>query len=156
MTNAIDRPDGPDEVIDTEVEFTPAVLFLSIAASPVTALATGDEPIKIQVQREAGFRLADQQQLGIIKEFVEIGAPATSLRRRPVLRNMLTYLQQHPEVRFAIFPGPHRFSREVGHSARLQKRFRQLRVGIMLATGAAPPLTERANIAALMAGGPSV
>ncbi|WP_040694417.1 recombinase family protein [Nocardia vinacea] len=111
--------------------FTPAVLFLSTATRP-EGTAAGSEPIKILVQREAGHRLAHQHGLGIIKEFVEIGAPATSLRRRPSLRRMLAYLQQHPEVRFAIFPGPQRFSRQIGHSAHLHRRFSELAVGVML------------------------
>lgn len=132
----------------TETAFTPAVLFLSMASRSDADQAAGGEPIAIQLQREAGFRVAAEQQLGIIKEFVEIGAPATSLRRRPTLRRMIAYLEQHPEVCVAIFPGPHRFSRDVGASQRLQERFRQLGVEVTMTinslvherhTGSNPP-----------------
>ncbi|WP_425303470.1 recombinase family protein [Nocardia wallacei] len=128
--------------------FTPAALFLSTAARSRADIAIGGEPIAIQVQREAGLRIASQHNLGIVKEFVEIGAPATSLRRRPTLRRMLAYLERHPDVRSAIFPGPHRFSRNVTTAEQLRNRFQQLGVEVILATG-----NHHSQLASLTTGG---
>ncbi|MGV9834253.1 recombinase family protein [Nocardia niigatensis] len=112
-------------------DFTPAVLFLSIAARSEADLAAGGEPIGIQLQRESGLRTADHHQLGIVKEFVEIGAAATSLRRRPVMRRMLRYLIAHPEVTIAIVPAPHRFSRSAGDAEHLHTQLGQLGVDVI-------------------------
>ncbi|MFB8276922.1 recombinase family protein [Nocardia colli] len=127
-------------------EFTAAVLFLSTAARPDYS-APDSEPIRIGVQREAGHRLATTHGLGIVKEFVEIGAPATSLRRRPVLRRVLAYLEQHPDIRVAIFPAPHRFSRDSAAVQHLRERFQRLGVQTLADTPrpsppAKPPATQ--------------
>ncbi|MFI9636641.1 recombinase family protein [Nocardia sp. NPDC051929] len=136
-------------------DFTPAVLFLSTAAQAHGLLADG-EPIRIQVQREAGHRLATENKLGIVKEFVEIGTGATSLRRRPALRRMLTYLQQHPEIRVAIFPDPHRFSRNYVASQSMHQRLRKLGVDVISTGGEQSTPRDPKSLAALMAGGPAV
>lgn len=113
--------------------FVPAVLFLSIAATTVADQAAGGgEPIKIGLQREAGHRVAMRHGVGIIKEFIEIGAPATSLRRRPAVRRLLTYLTKHPDIRYVIVPAPHRFARTAAHARLLRGHLQRLGVRILL------------------------
>ncbi|MBF4996697.1 recombinase family protein [Nocardia sp. BSTN01] len=115
-----------------DVAFTPAALFLSVAAVTEAEEAAGGEPIRIQLQREAGFRTAAQRQLGIVKEFVEIGTPAMSLRGRPVLRRLLAHLEQHPDIRYVIFPSTRRFALTSAHAQLLAKHFRRLDVRVLL------------------------
>ncbi|WP_169811400.1 recombinase family protein [Nocardia anaemiae] len=119
---------------DSEL-FTPAVLFLSVAARSKADQAAGGEPISIQRQRNTGLRIADERQVGVVKEFVEVGTPATSLRQRPVLRRMLAYLERHPDVRTAIFPGLHRFSRNFESGQHLYNRLHKLGIDVILASG---------------------
>ncbi|WP_280317089.1 recombinase family protein [Nocardia wallacei] len=129
---------------DSEL-FTPAVLFLSVAARSQADQAAGGEPISIQRQRNTGLRIADERQVGIVKEFVEVGTPAISLRQRPVLRRMLAYLERHPDVRIAIFPGLHRFSRNFASGQHLYNRLHQLGIDVILASGDISTWRSRAN-----------
>ncbi|MBF6276405.1 MULTISPECIES: recombinase family protein [Nocardia] len=123
---------SPQDAVVNDASFTPAVMFLSVAAVSEADRAAGGEPIRIQLQREAGFRTAAKHQLGIVKEFVEIGAPATSLRRRPVLRRLLAHLEQHPDIRYAIFPSARRFALNSAHAQLLTEHFRRLDVRVLL------------------------
>ncbi|MFE9789219.1 recombinase family protein [Nocardia salmonicida] len=127
---------------ETEPAFPPGVLFLSVAGfTAADNAAGGREPIKIGLQREAGYHTALQRGIGIVKEFVEIGASATSLRNRPALRRLLAYLKSHPEISHVIFPGPHRFARTREHAALLNQHFTRLNVLILIA-GHDPHLSE--------------
>ncbi|MBF6446626.1 recombinase family protein [Nocardia elegans] len=123
---------SPQDAVVDDAGFMPAVLFLSVAAVSEADKAAGGEPIRIQLQREAGFRTAAEHQLGIVKEFVEIGTPATSLRRRPVLRRLLAHLKQHPDIRCVIFPSARRFARTSAHAQLLAEHFRRLDVRVLL------------------------
>ncbi|MBF6185036.1 hypothetical protein IU482_07295 [Nocardia farcinica] len=117
-------------MLEAEVAFAPAVLFLSTDAGPETTATIGGEPIKIHVQREAGHRLAIQRGLGVVKEFVELGVATTSLRGRPVLRRMIAYLERHPDVRWAIVPGalPH----DMAGIERIQRQLERLKVATVV------------------------
>lgn len=119
---------------ETDDYFTPAVLFLSMATTAGAELTSNGEPTRIQVQREAGHRKAIELGAGIVKEFVEIGS-GTNWTKRPVLKRMLRYLDEHPEAKYAIFPGPHRFSRNMGDSAILRQRFEELDVEVVFSQG---------------------
>ncbi|WP_280483575.1 recombinase family protein [Nocardia farcinica] len=119
---------------ETEPAFPPGVLFLSVTGfTAADSAAGGREPIKIGLQRDAGYRTALQRGIGIVKEFVEIGASANSLRTRPALRRLLAYLGAHPEISHVIFPGPHRFARTRQHAALLNQHFTRLNVLILIA-----------------------
>ncbi|WP_433598722.1 recombinase family protein [Nocardia sp. CA-135953] len=131
-----------------------AVLFLSVASSAGTPSDQG-EPLGIALQRQAERRVADDFGLEISREFVEIGAPATRLSERPVLRRLLDYLAEHSEIRFTIFPGVHRFARDITHAQDLRERFHRLHVGVLLLpTGEQfEPMTETASRLAAAFGG---
>ncbi|MGV9676423.1 recombinase family protein [Nocardia sp. NPDC003482] len=111
-------------------DFPAAVLFLSIASASSPTSSSG-EPLAIQAQREAGHHKASALGVGVVKEFIEIGAPATSLRQRPTLRAMLDYLTTHPEVRTALFPSPGRFARSLAHTQQLLDTFESLSVAVI-------------------------
>lgn len=138
MTRGIDR--NPD------AEFTPAVLFLSTASPAESDLPPGDEPHAIQTQREAGHHKASALSVGIIKEFVELGTPATALKRRPRLREMFRYLRQHPEVRIVIFPKRERFARDFSHATNLRQRFEKLDVDVVFTGDSDDRLPNPADI----------
>ncbi|WP_094024088.1 recombinase family protein [Nocardia cerradoensis] len=123
----------PQDAALNDAGFMPAVMFLSVAAVSEADRAAGGEPIRIQLQREAGFRTAAEHQLGIVKEFVEIGTSATSLRRRPVLRRLLAHLEQHPDIRCVIFPGPRSVARAGAHrDGAVHHHFKRLGVDVVL------------------------
>lgn len=119
---------------ETEPTFPPGVLFLSVAGfTAADNAAGGREPIKIGLQREAGYRTALQRGIGIVKEFAEVGGSANSLRNRPALRRLLAYVKSHPEISHVIFPGPHRFARTREHAALLNQHFTRLNVLVLIA-----------------------
>ncbi|MGW4366303.1 recombinase family protein [Nocardia takedensis] len=122
--------------------FPAAVLFLSIATTSDADRAAGGEPIRIGVQRSTGHQEALNRGIGVVKEFVEIGTPATSLRRRPVLRRLLAYLQNHPDIHYVIFPAPHRFAHTDEHAYLLRNHFRRLDVRILIAEAESRVLRE--------------
>lgn len=111
--------------------FQVAVLFLSVAGMSEADRSLGGEPIKIGVQRVNAYRLAVRYGVGVVKEFVEIGSPATSLRRRPVLRRLLAYLKNHPDINYVVFPGEHRFARTTEHAELLRRHFCRLGVRVI-------------------------
>jgi len=122
-----------------------AVLFLSMASAHEERAANG-EPLVIQEQRELGHRKATKLDARVVHEFVEIGVAATDRRKRPALQAMFAYLGDHPEVRYAIFPGLHRVSRNSLDFIATAQRFRDLGVDIVSAMDAGgDPLSAEAR-----------
>lgn len=116
-----------------EQTFAPGVLFLSVAGySAADTAAGGQEPIKLELQREAGYRTALERGIGIVKEFAEIGPSATALRNRPTMRQLFRYLREHPEISHVIFPGVYRFAGTREHATLLKQHFRNLKVRVLL------------------------
>ncbi|MEV0707392.1 recombinase family protein [Nocardia aurea] len=136
------------DVTDADAAFQVAVLFLSVADISEADRSAGGEPIKIGLQRETAYRTAIRYGVGVVKEFVEIGAPATSLRRRPVLRRLLSYLKSHPDIRYVVFPGENRFARTVAHAELLRRHFCQLGVCVVHANwfGSVTPLLGKEKL----------
>lgn len=124
-----------------EAEFPTAVLFLSIARlSAADRAAGGDEPIGIGVQREVGHRAALRRGLGIVKEFIEIGVPADSLRNRPVLRRLMAYLESHPDIRYIIYTGTYPpYTHIPPHAISLYHHFKRLGVSLLFSAPDSPP-----------------
>lgn len=113
--------------------FQVAALFLSASGmSEADRSAGGGEPIRIGIQRDAAYRVAIRHQIGVVKEFVEVGAPATSLRRRPALRRLLDYLKNHPDIRYVIFSGENRFAHTDSHARLLHGHFKRLNVRVVI------------------------
>jgi DNA invertase Pin-like site-specific DNA recombinase len=127
--------------INPDATFVPAVLFISAAHIEQAGFASNPEPVTIKRQRELGLLTASALGVGVIREFIEIGVPATALNKRPQLRKMLSYLHIHPEVRFAIFPHKGRFARNRAHWATLRDHFDRLGVRIVFRDGPLGPIT---------------
>ncbi len=115
-------------------EKSQAVLFLSMGNGSVP-LGAGGEPLAIQEQRILGYRKAGTLDARVVQEFVEIGVSARDYRKRALLLAMLTYLGEHPHVRYVIFPSLGRFSRSHADFVALQRRFKKLGVDVFCATG---------------------
>ncbi|MGW5216344.1 recombinase family protein [Nocardia sp. NPDC004085] len=96
-----------------------AILFLSIASS--NGAAAGLE--MITMQRERGEQKAADLHARVVHEFVEIGVAATDYRKRPVVRKLLDYLDQHPGARYVIFPTVGRVSRTLEGFHELTRQF---------------------------------
>ncbi|APE33872.1 hypothetical protein BOX37_07690 [Nocardia mangyaensis] len=123
MSRRVDR--------NPEAAFTPAVLFLSVANASNVVTDDQGEPLAIKRQREYGLLTASALGVGVVKEFIEIGVPATALRYRPELRKMLGYLRIHPDVHYAIFPHQGRFAQHYAHRTSLRDRFGRLGVRVV-------------------------
>lgn len=139
--------------VDTnpDATFVPAVLFLSAAHVEHAGIASVPEPVTIKRQRELGLLTASALGIGVIREFIEIGAPATALNKRPQLRKMLSYLHIHPEVRFAIFPHKGRFARNRTHWTTLRSHFEKLGVQVVFRDSPLGPITLKGSSIASLA-----
>jgi len=112
-----------------------AIAFLSMASTSSADIGTGFEPQPIRWQREAAYAKAEELNMNLVGEFVEIGAPATSLAKRPALQQMLAFLAEHPDVESVIFPSMGRFARSQSHGLTLRDDFRQLGVAVIFSYG---------------------
>ncbi len=106
----------------------PAVLFVSFAAIPK------DESV-VSIQRVAGQRRADEANLRIVHEVVEMGASAMRFKNRLVFHALLNYFEDHPEVRHVIVPGTHRLSRNHKEFSTILQRFQAMGITIMTFAG---------------------
>src|SRR5882724_744894 len=56
----------------------------------------------INTQREANKAKAKSMRVVIDKEFIEPGTSAQSIDKRPVFKEVLTYLREHPDVKYVF------------------------------------------------------
>ncbi|MBH0781879.1 recombinase family protein [Nocardia bovistercoris] len=126
-----------------DATFITAVLFLSMAHAPNNTSEVQAEPMAIKRQREYGLLTASALGVGIIKEFIEIGVPATALHYRPQLRKMLDYIRKHPDIRYAIFPRQERFARHPTHHVNLHEHFERLGVKVSFYEAVSRPILHR-------------
>ena len=81
-----------------------AVLYLRVSTQRQmrTAMDIDPDGNSIATQREATRKRAKRLKAPIAKEFVEPGHSAQSIAKRPVFRELLHYLEEHPEVGYVI------------------------------------------------------
>jgi site-specific DNA recombinase len=81
-----------------------AVVYLRVSSQRQTQTATDIDADgnSIATQREAAHRKAAELGYEVVREFVEPGASAKTVEKRPVFQHMLAYLQQHPEIDYVI------------------------------------------------------
>ncbi|MGC4192917.1 MAG: recombinase family protein [Thermomicrobiales bacterium] len=81
-----------------------AVLYLRVSTQRQmhTAIDLDPDGNSIATQREATQKRAKRLKVPIAEEFVEPGHSAQSIAKRPVFRELLTYLEDHPEVGYVI------------------------------------------------------
>lgn len=78
-----------------------AVLYLRVSTKEQAERGGEAEGFSIPAQREAGLRKAGQLSATVVAEFVDAGESARSADR-PDLQRMLTYLAEHPSVKYVI------------------------------------------------------
>lgn len=81
-----------------------AVLYLRVSTQRQLRTAIDIEPDgnSIATQREATVKRAKRLKASIAEEFVEPGHSAQSIAKRPVFRELLRYVEEHPEVSYVI------------------------------------------------------
>ena len=94
-----------------------AVLFVSFASVPKNGEAATAR------QRELGQHRADELDLRLAHEIVEMGAAALPFERRLAFQALLNYLDDHPDVRYVMFPSLGRISRSFRNLHLILKEF---------------------------------
>jgi len=81
-----------------------AVLYLRVSTQRQlhTAIDIDPDGNSIATQREATRKRAKRLKAPIAQEFVEPGHSAQSIAKRPVFRELLHYIEDHPEVGYVI------------------------------------------------------
>jgi hypothetical protein len=77
-----------------------AVIYLRVSTQRQlhTAIDLDPDGNSIATQREATIKRAKRLKAPIAQEFVEPGHSAQSIAKRPVFRELLRYVEEHPEV----------------------------------------------------------
>ncbi|WP_433576810.1 recombinase family protein [Nocardia brasiliensis] len=112
----------------TRRDLKPAVLFISFAAIPKHDDA-------IDLQRKIGQQRADELGLQIVHEIEELGASAMRFKNRVAFQALLNYFDDHPEVRYVIFPSMGRISKSVANLVTIMKEFEGRNVSIVTFDG---------------------
>jgi site-specific DNA recombinase len=81
-----------------------AVLYLRVSTERQmhTASDIDEDGNSIATQREATLRKARALKATVAEEFIEPGASAQTIAKRPVFRSMLRYIDEHPEVGYVV------------------------------------------------------
>ncbi len=80
------------------------VLYLRVSSKKQmdTAIDIDPEGNSIATQREVGTKKANSLNATVVKEFIEPGISASTIEKRPAFQEMLTYLREHPEIKYVI------------------------------------------------------
>ncbi len=81
-----------------------AILLLRVSTKRQLETAVDIDPdgLSIATQRELGEWKADSLGVDIDREFIEPGYSAKTIDKRPVIRELLQYLTEHPEIGYVI------------------------------------------------------
>ena len=96
-----------------------ALIYLRVSTSRQTHTGADvdEDGNSIATQREHTIKKARQMQATILREFVEPGASARSIDKRPVFKEMLRFIDEHPEVTHIVAYQRSRMFRSVADSA---------------------------------------
>lgn len=106
-------------------------LRVSTVRQTQTAIDIDPEGNSIATQREACETKAGKLGVPIAREFVEPGKSAQSIEKRPVFKELMIYLQEHPEVDYVIVYSRSRAFRNSLDAAVTKKAFGLLGVRIV-------------------------
>ena len=97
---------GTDRARDlrTSIASNQAVLYLRVSSERQmhTAADIDEDGNSIATQRQAALAKARALKSTVAEEFVEPGASAQTIAKRPVFRDMLRYIDEHPEIGYVI------------------------------------------------------
>ncbi|MEV7768127.1 recombinase family protein [Microbacterium sp. NPDC086615] len=96
-----------------------AVLYLRVSTQRqmFTAIDIDADGNSIATQREACLARAKRVKAPVVKEFVEPGNSAQTIAKRPVFRELLQYVEEHPEVSYVVIYMRSRAFRNSGDAA---------------------------------------
>ncbi len=82
----------------------PAVAYLRVSDKKQlnTAIDIDPDGNSIATQRSVVQHRSDSLPASIVKEFVEPGASASTIEKRPVFQEMIAYLQENPQIKYVI------------------------------------------------------
>ncbi|GAB3622779.1 hypothetical protein GCM10027418_08610 [Mariniluteicoccus endophyticus] len=92
-----------------------------------------DEGNSIATQREANNAKAARLGVAIQKEFVEPGASAQTIEKRPVFKRLLAYLAEHPEVDYVLIYLRSRAFRNLGDAVITKRKLEAMGVKLVSA-----------------------
>jgi site-specific DNA recombinase len=110
-----------------------AVSYLRVSTKEQAQRDGDPEGYSIPAQREANRRKASAIGAAVCIEFVDRGESARSADR-PALKEMLTYLREHPEVRYVIVHKVDRLARNRGDDVEINLAIQQAKVTLVSAT----------------------
>lgn len=96
-----------------------AVLYLRVSTQRqmYTAIDIDADGNSIATQREACLVRAKRVKALVVKEFVEPGNSAQTIAKRPVFRELLQFVEEHPEVGYVVIYMRSRAFRNAGDAA---------------------------------------
>lgn len=95
---------APAKADDATATDNQAVLYLRVSTQRQmhTAIDIDADGNSIATQREVCVKRCKRLKAPIVAEFVEPGNSAQSIAKRPVFRELLSYVEEHPEVRYVV------------------------------------------------------
>lgn len=120
-------------IADQEPEKRNCVLYLRVSSARQThtAMDVDRDGNSIATQREQTMAKADELHLVVAREFVEPGVSAQTIEKRPVFRQMLAYVSEHPEVGAIIVYSRSRAFRNVEDAMMTRRNLRMLGVKLV-------------------------
>ncbi len=117
----------------TEHDPTVAVTYLRVSTTRQmdTGADVDAEGNSIATQREACNTKAAKLGAVVQQEFVEPGASAQTISKRPVFKQMLTYLEEHPEVGIVVIYVRSRAFRNLSDAVITKRRLEEMGVKLV-------------------------
>lgn len=113
-----------------------AVLYLRVS-DPRQLQTSSDIDVNgnsIATQQEFTRRYARENNIPIVEEFVEPGRSGRSINKRPSFRDMLYFIEEHPEVRYVIIYQRSRMFRNQADAALTTRILANMGVALVSAT----------------------
>ncbi|MDQ1742943.1 MAG: site-specific recombinase [Pseudonocardiales bacterium] len=112
-----------------------AVLYLRVSTPRQmdTAVDIDADGNSISTQREFCVRRASTVQASIDREFIEPGNSAQTIEKRPVFRELLRYVAEHPEIDYVIIYMRSRAFRNFGDAVLTKRQLAKLGVKLISA-----------------------
>lgn len=126
----VNQPEGEDTSVGTQ-----AVTYLRVSTKRqlYTAIDIDPDGNSITTQREITTSKADSLGATIEKEFIEPGHSAKTLDERPVFKELLAYVHEHPNINYVIVYMRSRAFRNHFDAATVQVQLKKLGIRLVSA-----------------------
>ncbi len=125
-------PNAEEDALGDLGDLVPAIIYLRVSTKDQATRNGLEEGLSIPAQREAAQRKADQLGAVIVKEFIEPGESAKTVRRR-ALQQMLDYVANNP-VRYCIINKVDRLARNRLDDAIIHSTLRAANISLVSVT----------------------